>query len=124
MRYRLKDKIVLIIPPMSAIFSWYMNLYLLTVLSILAIFFAIGISKSCKNHESIWLFILVGASLIPTNIWFSLCISNYIVCLCGFFTIMKFFYIPLIFSILFCVEEIIFGVIGRIIWKEQKPAFE
>lgn len=124
MRNGMKEKLMLMSPVMATGISWCMNRYLLTVLSILAIFFVISVCRSCKNHESIWLFVFVGAALIPTNIRLSLHASEYFGYLWSDAAIMKFIYIPLAFSILLCIEEIILGVIGRIIWKEQAPAFE
>lgn len=124
MRNGMKEKMMIMSPVVVTGFSWCMNHYLLMVLSIFAIFFAISVCRSCKNHESLWLFVLAGAALIPANIRLSLYACDYFGYLWSDASIMKFIYIPLAFSMLLCIEEIILGVIGRIVWKEQEPAFE
>lgn len=124
MRNGMKERLMIMTPVVAVGFSWCMNQYILMILSMLAIFFAISVCGSCKNHENLWLFVLAGAALIPTNIRLSLYASDYFGYLWNDASIMKFIYIPLAFSILLSIEEIILGVIGRIVWKEQATAFE
>lgn len=119
MMNRLKNKILIVSPILATGFSWSMNRYVLTIISILTIFFCIGACDVCRKRENLWLFVLVGISVVPVNLVMSMYVSDYLGYLWNGSFIMKIIYFSLIYAVLFCLEEIILGIIGRIIWKNQ-----
>lgn len=87
--------------------------------TVLILFFVVSVLKICRRRENLWLFIYTAICGIPINL-----------------AIVKermvlFFFdsgIPIVgtiiatvevFLLLFAIEEIVVGVIGRIIWRRQ-----
>ena len=120
---RNKTNLILLSPVVVSGFSWLMNQYWLMIISIIGIYFCIGITDASK-HASIWLFVLAGVATIPINIELSLKVSDFFSLMWGDSFFMKMIYIPVVFSIIFSMEQIIFGIIGRFIWRKQDPVWE
>lgn len=92
---------------------------LLFLLLLLSHFLIVKFTSHCKGHESLWMLFLVSISFIPVN--------TYILIL--FFDLFQSF-LPLsiiigflLYSILFSTEQIIMGVITRILWRRQIKIF-
>ena len=96
-----------------------MNRFLLTVILLIAIYLYIGICRSCRRHESLWLFVLAGIATIPVNIEISVHACEYFSYLLGDAFIFRVMCFPLAYAILLSMEEIVLGMIGRMIWKNQ-----
>lgn len=84
-----------------------------------AIFLYVAYSKNCRGCESTWLFLLIAVAFLPLNIALSI----------SFFDLSRLFIAGMIgrlsaavlmLSALFSLEEIVIGIIGRIIWKNQE----
>lgn len=124
MKDGIKTKLILLSPVITTMFSWCANRFLLTFLSIVAVFFCISICPPCRKHENLWLFVLAGISTIPANIEISIFACGCFSYLWGESPMLRIIYFPLAYAILLCIEEIILGIIGRFIWKNQDPIFD
>lgn len=120
----IKTKLILLSPVITTMFSWCANRFLLTLLSLAAVFFCISICPPCRKHENLWLFVLAGISTIPVNIEISIYACGYFSYLWGEALLLRIIYFPLAYAILLCIEEILLGIIGRFIWKNQNPLFD
>ena len=123
MKKEMKEKMMILSPIMAIAFSWCMNRFLLAVISIVAVFLCIGVCRVCRNHESLWLFVLSGIATIPANIQISLIATEYFSYLWGDALVFKVVYFPLAYSILLSIEEILLGIVGRVIWKKQESVW-
>lgn len=123
MSKRMKTNLILFSPVVVAGFSWIIHQYWLTTIAIIAIYLSIGLTNASK-HANVWLFVLTGIASIPMNIELSLHASHYFSLLWGDAFVMKFLYVPLAFVIIYCIEQIIVGVVGRMIWREQAPVWK
>lgn len=124
MKREMKEKVMILSPIMAISFSWCMNRFLLAVISLVTIFLCISICDICKKHESLWLFVLSGIATIPVNIQISLIASKYFSRIWGDAFIFNFIYFPLAYSMLLSIEEILLGIVGRMIWKNQDSIWE
>lgn len=124
MKDGIKTKLILLSPVITTMFSWCANRFLLTLLSLAAVFICISICSPCRRHENLWLFVLVGISTIPANIEISIYACGYFSYLWGEAPVLRIIYFPLAYAILLCIEEILLGIIGRFIWKNQDPLFD
>lgn len=123
MKNEMKNKLIVLSPVMSAVFSWCTDHFLLAVISLIAIYFCISICSLCRKHENLWLFVLTGIAIIPANIEISMIACGYFFCPWGDAFVFKLCIFPLAYSILFSIEEILLGIIGRLIWKYQYPVW-
>ena len=91
---------------------------LLVVLLILVHFIIIKAIPSFRKYENIWMFLMVAVSSIPINIYVLYLLNDFgIIFESIFFVgILRCLYY---YSALLCLQEIIMGIITRIIWKKQ-----
>ena len=122
LRMRRKIQLLgLIILPMSTsiLSAYYKALWLIPVVVIL-IFILIGTMPICRKNENLWMFVLTGFCSIPVNVFL----------LTKFNVWMDYLYngsgkihkIALIIGytiVLTGMEEIILGVLTRVLWKKQ-----
>ena len=87
------------------------------------VFLCISLCSVCRKHESLLLFVLFGIATIPTNLQISLIATEYFSYLWGDAVVFKVVYFPLVYSILLSVEEILLGIVGRVLWKKQEPVW-
>ena len=85
---------------------------------ILAHFIIIGAVPAFRRRESIWMFIVVALSSVPLNVYI-LTLLNGLGFIFGISAFLGILRCILYYSILFSVEQLIMGVITRIIWKRQ-----
>lgn len=123
MKKEMKEKMMILSPIMAIAFSWCMNRFLLAVISLITVFLCISVCSVCRKHESLWLFVLSGIATIPANIQLSLIATEYFSYLWGDAVVFKLVYFPLAYSILLSVEEILLGIVGRVLWKRQEPVW-
>ena len=94
-------------------------------LLVIAMFLIVGICPLFKRRENVWMFIIVAISGLPGNIYVS-----YKIVAEEYFTFDNILLdIVLVFVMIFVflsVEEIVFAVITRLIWKKQYkwPVFD
>lgn len=85
---------------------------------VVSLFVIVGIVPVFKRRESLYMFILVGLSGLPINIKLSYWLVSEELISSGFL-IGNILWGMLLCCVFFSVEEIIFGVITRVIWKRQ-----
>ncbi len=89
------------------------------IISVILIYLFVGFCKICRKRESLWIFLLVAVIMIPFNICMIRAVLSYI----GEYREIRWFVklgvCPLLYIVMFCIEEIICGIIGRLIWKRQ-----
>lgn len=124
MKDRIEIKLVIVILILTTLLSWFGNRLLMTLISSVGAFLGISLCSACRRHENLWLFILVGIVTIPVNIDISIYSSDYFAYDHGEIPALKILLIPLLYSGFFCLEEIMLGIIGRLIWKNQYPVVE
>jgi len=91
---------------------------LIFALFVLAHFIIMGIVPGFRKRENVWMFILVAVTSIPINI-FILLQLNQIDMLFNSLFILGVLRCVLYYSVLFSIEEIIMGIITRLLWKKQ-----
>lgn len=84
-----------------------------------AVFLFVAYSSECRGVENIWIFMLIAVGFIPVNIALEMQLYEYISLLADG-PIGKILSVIIHYAILFCLEEIVAGLIGRIIWREQR----
>ena len=84
-----------------------------------AVFLFVAYSSECRGAENIWIFMLIAIGFIPLNIALEMQLYEYVSLLAGG-PIGKILSGIILYAILFSLEEIIAGLIGRIIWREQR----
>lgn len=97
-----------------------MRSLLLGALAVLSLFLAVRLLPACRHRENLWMFLLAALAGIPINLTASA------VLLRTFFSsqewgIARFLWGILLYAILFSTEQIILGVITRLLWKAQYP---
>lgn len=104
----------------AAVLSGSPVLYILLFLSH---FLLLWLVPLFKGRENLWMFVTVALSSVPVNV-------NLLISLAGFGGVFLPSFFPfallravLIFCVLFGVEEIIMGILARLIWARQKKAF-
>lgn len=117
--FRLNKKIWLTCIPIAL--SWvtvHGKSVLLFILFVLAHFIIMGIVPAFRKRENVWMFILVAVTSIPINI-FILLQLNRIDMLFNSLFVLGVLRCVLYYSVLFSIEEIIMGLITRLLWKKQ-----
>ena len=116
--------IMLLIPLLTSWLSWSFGLYFLYFVSYILAFLCIGLCRYCRRHESIWLFVLAGLSSVPMNIKISLYISMLFIDSSHASFILVLLMFLLTYAIIFSLLEIVLGIVGRMIWRDQCPFIE
>ena len=88
------------------------------LICVVSLFVTVGIIPVFKRRESLYMFILVGLSGLPINIKLSYWLVSEELISSGFL-IGNILWGMLLCCVFFSVEEIVFGVITRLIWKRQ-----
>lgn len=93
--------------------SWIILLF-----CILSLFTIIGMVPIFKRRESLYMFTLVGVTGLPINIRLSYWMVSEEFISSGFL-IGNILWGALLCCVFFSIEEIVFGVVTRMIWKRQ-----
>jgi len=102
----------------SLIIVFYSGNLLHIGMLVAAIYLFVAYSDECRGIENIWIFILIAVGFIPINIALEMKLYEYIIVLAGGI-IGKILSVIVAYTVLFSLEEIAAGIIGRIIWKHQ-----
>jgi len=87
----------------------------------LSLFAMVALLPFCRKRENLWMFIFVAVFGTPVNIFL---VKEYTWYLAGDDSrVVTFFYGALLFFVLFSVEEIVFSLITRLIWRKQYKLF-
>ena len=107
----------------SGIAARTMSAFWFAVLIVSALFI-VGAVPWRRQHENMWLFVLTAIGSVPINI----SLTRYIIDLGIFETGFPVLGVVVtsveIYLLLLGIEEIIIGVLGRMIWKKQKTMDE
>lgn len=87
---------------------------------VISLFLLVSLLPLCKKRENLWMFVFSTVSLLPVNIRVSISVSQWMEDeLYMDSPFLKVIIILIAFHVLFCLEQIILGVITRFIWKRQ-----
>ena len=107
----------------SGIAARTLSLFWFAVL-ILSVLFIVAVVPCCRQHENLWLFVLTAIGSVPINIILTQYITDLGILETGFPVIGVVVTSVEIYLLLLGIEEIIVGVLGRMIWKRQKRVDE
>lgn len=107
----------------SGIAARTMSLFWFVVL-IVSILFIVAVVPWCRLHENMWLFVLTAIGSVPINITLTRYIIDMGILETGFPVLGVLVTSLEIYLLLLGIEEIIIGVLGRMIWKRQKTMDE
>lgn len=102
---------------LSVAFVFYQSV-LLTVLMIISSFVIVGTVPIFKKTQNIWMFLIVSVTVIPVNSYM-ICAIFSLGSLEDYNLFNKILYGAMLYCVFFSVEEILFGVITRLIWRNQ-----
>lgn len=107
-----------IVPVILSISFFKHNAWWILGLCVLSLFILVATIPLFKKRESLCMFLLVAAAGLPLNLKFAYwLIDKSYIWLDSFFG--NLCYVVLICCILFSIEEIVFGVITRLMWRRQ-----
>lgn len=89
------------------------------ILLLAAVYLFVAYSSECRGVENIWIFMLIAVGFMPINIALEMQLYEYVSLLAGG-PIGKILSVIILYAILFSLEEIIAGLIGRVIWRKQR----
>lgn len=115
------DNIQLAIGSLPAILSTAFLInqsWLILLIGVLSLFVIIGVVPLFRKRESLYMFILVAVAGLPINIRLSYWLVSEELISSGFL-IGNILWGALLCCVFFSVEEIVFGVVTRMIWKKQ-----
>lgn len=107
-----------LIPLMFSVAFVFYQSVLLTVLMIISPFVIVGTVPIFKKTQNIWMFLIVSVTVIPVNSYM-ICAIFSLGSLEDYNLINKILYGAMFYCAFFSVEEILFGVITRLIWRNQ-----
>lgn len=110
----------LFIPSVTSFLSLTRQNYTMGIVSLIAIIIFVAAERECRGNENFWLYVLFGVSSIPLNIEIAYRISQVINYIIGYSTLYSCLVFVLLMALLFNLEEILIGIVGRVIWKKQK----
>lgn len=107
-----------LLPAMLSVAFLAKQSVILLLLCVLSLFVIVGTVPLFRKRESLFMFILVAVAGLPVNIRLA-----YWLVFDGIFSsgllIGDILWVAFLCCVLFSVEEIVFGVITRMIWKKQ-----
>lgn len=107
----------------SGIAARTMSLFWLVAL-IVSVLFIVAVIPWCRQHENMWLFVLTAIGSVPINITLTRYIIDMDIFETGFPVLGVLVTSLEVYLLLLGIEEIIIGVLGRMIWKRQKTMDE
>ena len=118
---RISNKIQLIVGSISAILSTVFLInqsWMILILCIISLFMIVGTVPLFRKRESLYMFILVALAGLPINIRLSYWLVSEGLISSGFL-IGNILWLMLLCCVFCSVEEIVFGIIARMIWRRQ-----
>lgn len=107
-----------LIPLMFSVAFVFYQSVLLTVLMIISPFVIVSTVPIFKKTQNIWMFLIVSVTVIPVNSYM-ICAIFSLGSLEDYNLFNKILYGAMLYCVFFSVEEILFGVITRLIWRNQ-----
>lgn len=103
----------------SVVAARTMSLFWFIIL-IVSVFLIVVVVPWCRHHENMWLFVLTAIGSVPINLSLTHCIIDSSILKNSFPVLVRVVTSVEIYLLLLGIEEIVIGVLGRIIWKKQK----
>ena len=91
---------------------------ILPAVLVLAHFVVLKIAPAFRGYENVWMFIFVGISSIPLNVYVLTLMNDHELIFEPMF-VLGILRCILYYSVLFSIEEIIMGIVTRLIWRKQ-----
>lgn len=88
------------------------------IIFILAHFIIMRVIPGFKRRENVWMFILVAVTSIPINIFILMQLSRVEMLFNSLF-VLGVLRCVLYYCVLFSIEEIVMGILTRLLWKRQ-----
>lgn len=107
-----------LIPTLLSVLFLVRRSGLLLFFCILSLFVIVGAVPLFKKRESLWMFIFVAVAGLPINI----CLSYFLISedfIGSGFWVGNILWGVLLCCVFFSVEEIVFGIVTRLIWRKQ-----
>lgn len=109
-----------ILPLIVSILSAYYKLLWLVPVVVVLMFVLVAMLPFCRKHENLWIFVLTAFCALPINWLIIIKFDAWMDYLyIGYGNISYFLVIVEYMMILTGLEEIIFGIVTRYIWKKQ-----
>ena len=112
-------RFIMMMPFLSSAFSLLHNRILISIIALSMIVVFVAINPTCRQRESLWLFVMVAVSSIPLNLHFGRIFALIGSDLLGYTKWESYIVGAVGYCIAFCAEEIIYGIVGRMIWRRQ-----
>lgn len=87
--------------------------------AIISSFIVVGIVPICKHRENLWLFLVLAVSMVPVNVFLAARLGLIMVLFYETPVWTRYVFSVLVYGICFSLEEIMTGIIARIIWRKQ-----
>lgn len=107
-----------VLPVILSMFFLLNQSGLILLFCVLSLFIIVGVVPVFKRRESLYMFILVGIAGLPINLRLSYWLVSEEFISSGFL-LGNILWVALLCCIFFSVEEIVFGILTRLIWKKQ-----
>ncbi len=104
--------------------SIFFDKYFCAFVSIVMLFLCIAFCKACDGHESLYCFVLFAFISIPINVEITRLALPVICSILIDTLVLRAIYFPMVYILILSLEEILIGVIGRLIWRHQEDFFE
>jgi len=91
----------------------------LIIVNILLMYLLVAKLPVCHRRENVWLFVLTAISSVPINVKATWILLYYGLLSSGIPILGEILGVIQIYLLLFTVEEMVIGIVGRYIWKKQ-----
>lgn len=87
---------------------------------VISLFLLVGFLPVCKKRENLWMFVFSGISLFPANISTAFFAAQWLEDeLYTDSLFLKIIIVLIAIHILFCIEQVVWGILTRLIWRRQ-----
>ena len=111
-----------LLPFWLALSGTLLNSYILYILALISVFFAVRVLPFTRDYENLWAFAISVLAVTPVNVGVvaRLALSGFTI-ECG--VAVDIMLLIVYYVALFCIEEAVIGIIARKIWRKQKSLF-
>lgn len=111
--------LLFLVPFLLSLFSLRWDSILMGVISLIMAFCIIGVLPLCRMRQSIWLFVVSAFITTPINLLLIQKMGIWIILLGAFNHFTYYLCVIELLLLLLSIEEILFGLLGRLIWRNQ-----
>lgn len=111
--------LLFLVPFLFSLFSLRWDSIPMGVISLIMAFCIIGVLPLCRMRQSIWLFVVSAFITTPINLLLIQKMGIWIILLGAFNRFTYYLIVIELLLLLLSIEEIVFGLIGRLIWRNQ-----